>query len=68
MSYATLEAQIKTLPEDCLEEVSRYIEFVLFKNEQKSMEEESDLSSFFGSVKSFPDGLSFQREARNEWD
>ena len=29
---------------------------------------ESDLDSFFGSVKSFPDGLSFQREARNEWD
>ncbi len=34
MSYATLEAQIKTLPEDCLEEVSRYIEFVLFKLNQ----------------------------------
>lgn len=29
---------------------------------------ESDLNSFFGSVKSFPDGLSFQREARNGWD
>ena len=29
---------------------------------------ESDLSSSFGSVKSFPDGLSFQMEARNEWE
>ena len=31
MSVATLEAQIKSLPEECLEEVSHFIEYVISK-------------------------------------
>ena len=31
MSYDTLERQIRMLPEEYLEDVSRYIEFVIFK-------------------------------------
>lgn len=31
MSYETLVAQVKTLPEACLEEASKYIEYLLYQ-------------------------------------
>ena len=69
MSYSMLEAQIRTLPEDCLEEVSQYIEFVLFRiSKAKTKQGNNDLGDFFGSIMSLPDGLEFQREVRDEWD
>ena len=37
MSYEALIDQVKTLPEDYLEEVSKYIEFLLYQHEQDSM-------------------------------
>ena len=35
MSHATLEKQIQSLPEDCLDEVANYIEYVLFRQKAK---------------------------------
>ena len=37
MSYETVIDQIKSLPESSLEEVSRYIEFLLYQQEQTDM-------------------------------
>ncbi len=37
MSYETVIDQIKSLPESSLEEVSRYIEFLLYQQEQMDM-------------------------------
>ena len=37
MSYESVIDQVKSLPESSLEEVSRYIEFLLYKQEQADM-------------------------------
>ena len=37
MSYETVIDQVKSLPESSLEEVSRYIEFLLYQQEQMDM-------------------------------
>ena len=37
MSYETVIDQIKSLPESSLEDVSRYIEFLLYQQEQADM-------------------------------
>ena len=38
MSYETVIDQVKSLPESSLEEVSRYIEFLLYQQEQGDMD------------------------------
>ena len=69
MSYATLEKQIHSLPEDCLDEVANYIEYVLFRQKAKKKADQStDLTEFFGSITGLADGMDFQRRARDEWD
>ena len=69
MSYATLEFQLKLLPEDCLDEVAKYVDFILFRrNKTKTQTEKTDLSQFFGSIKNLPDGLEMQRSMRDGWD
>ena len=35
MSYSMLEEKLKMLPEECLDEVSQYVEFILFRQEHK---------------------------------
>ena len=37
MSYETVIDQVKSLPESSLEEVSKYIEFLLYQQEQADM-------------------------------
>lgn len=69
MSYDTLEKQIRMLPEDCLEDVSHYIEFVLYRLQLRNKEKQApDLSNYFGIMKNMPDGLEAQRGLRSEWD
>ena len=69
MSYTTLEKQIRLLPEECLEEVSDYIEFVIFKYQSKKRKERAvDTNSFFGLLKQLPDGLELRRSLRDEWE
>ena len=34
MSYAMLEEQIRALPEEYLEEISHYVEYILFRRDQ----------------------------------
>ena len=69
MSYAAIEKQIRSLPEECLDEVSNYIEFMLFRMQMKKDHAVSqDKSKFFGILKDIPDGMNFQGSMRNEWD
>ncbi|MBR5344919.1 MAG: hypothetical protein IK127_03765 [Clostridia bacterium] len=69
MTYTTLEAQIRTLPIECLDEVSQYIEFVRFRHQQKEpITVPSNSDAFFGCLKELPDGMRVQRSARNEWN
>ena len=69
MSYETLEKQIRLLPEDCLDEVSHYIEFILYSQQSRNKKQQApDLSDYFGIMKNMPDGLEAQRGMRNEWD
>lgn len=69
MSYDTLEKQIRLLPEDCLDDVSHYIEFILYRLQSHSKKQQvPDLSDYFGIMKNMPDGLEAQRGLRNEWD
>ncbi len=37
MSYETVIDQVKSLPENYLEDVSKYIEFLLYRQEKESM-------------------------------
>ena len=37
MSYETLVAQVKKLPEECLEDASKYIEFLLYQYSLQKM-------------------------------
>ena len=69
MSYETLEKQIRMLPEDCLDDVSHYIEFIIYRFQVHDKKQQaSDLSNFFGIMKNMPDGLEAQRRLRNEWN
>ncbi len=69
MTYTALEAQIRTLPVECLDEVSQYIEFVRYRQQQKEQAKvPSHSDAFFGCLKELPDGMKVQRSARNEWN
>ena len=69
MSYDTLEKQIRMLPEDCLDDVSHYIEFIIYRMQLRDKKQQApDLSAFFGIMNNLPDGLEAQRGLRNEWD
>ncbi|MBQ1311232.1 MAG: DUF2281 domain-containing protein [Blautia sp.] len=66
MSYATIEKQIRSLPEECLDEVSNYIDFLLFKMQMNKDDSViQDNSKYFGVLKSIPDGLDLQRSMRD---
>ena len=68
MSYAVLEKQLQSLPEEYYEEVSQFVEYLLFrqKNERKT-NDHSESEKFFGSIKDLPDGMMVQEAMRNEW-
>ena len=69
MSYASLEKQIRRLPEECLDEVSNYIDFILNRMQVgKNDSLTQDNSTFFGVLKNIPDGMDIQRSMRDEWE
>ncbi len=67
MTYTALEKKIRNLPEDCLEEVSHYVEYLLYRQET-GKRKETNLNGYFGSMENLPDGLGLQRKCRDEWD
>ena len=67
MSYTTIEDRIKAVPEEYLDEVSEYIDFILFKISKEKKGASDNLSGYFGSIAKPMDGLAIQRNMRNEW-
>ena len=68
MSYTMLEKQLQSLPEEYYEEVSQYVEYLLFRQKNKNVKTETtENNNFFGSIKNLPDGLTAQRAMRDEW-
>ena len=58
MSYTMLEKQLQSLPEEYYEEVSQYVEYLLFRQKNKNVKTETtENNNFFGSLKNLPDGL-----------
>ncbi len=69
MSYDSMVEQIKSVPQECLEEIENYIQFVLYRYTLTvKANQEKNLSKYFGSVNFKKDGLSIQKEMRNEWN
>ena len=69
MSYAAVEEKLRNLPEDCLDEIAAYIDFLLFRRKQAmNLDKSGDLSKYFGSIKTLGDGMEVQRQMRDEWN
>ena len=73
MTYATLERRIRRLPEEYLEDISSYVDFLLFKDGERKREpgrsqDERGLSVHFGALAGLADGMGMQKVARDEWD
>mgnify|MGYP003552350535 FL=1 len=69
MSYDSMVEQIKSVPQECLEEIENYIQYILYRHSIASTTTKNkDLSKYFGSVNFRKDGLSIQKEIRNEWN
>ena len=68
MSYVTINERIQAVPEEYLDEVSEYIDYILFKVSKKKKDSSNSTSSFFGIIRRPIDGMEIQRSMRNEWD
>ncbi len=68
MSYLTLEEQIRKVPEEYLSDISSYIDYILFRANNKTTNTDPDIKKFFGSLKIGQDGMRIQKELRDEWN
>lgn len=69
MSYEAVLKQVKSVPEACLDEISNYIDYVIYRYEKQETEKKKgNLSEFFGTMKIDGDPLEIQKEMRNEWN
>ncbi len=69
MSYDSMVEQIKAVPQEYLEEIENYIQFVLYRYTLSvKSNKDKNLSKYFGTVNFQKDGLSIQKEMRNEWN
>ena len=64
MSYAILQEKMMALPEDCVEEVIDFMDFLIAKRKKDL---DNNCSSLFGLSQSKLDGLEIQRRVRDEW-
>ena len=68
MIYAAVEEQIHSVPEEYLNEIAEFIDYILFKAEKNKTENTAKTSSYFGCLKNPIDGMAFQRNVRDEWN
>ena len=68
MPYDTLAKQIQAVPEEYLDEVAEYIDFILFKVSRKPEMQKNKTSRYYGSITRPIDGMEAQRSMRNDWD
>ena len=70
MSYEAVMSQVRAVPEACLDEISQYIEYVLYRHEKQEKESRSpkgSLAEFYGALQIDGDPLAIQKEMRDEW-
>ena len=67
MTHTTVEKQIQMVPEEYLDEISAFIDYVIYKA-NRSKRPSTNTSECFGSINRFIDGLDFQRNSRDEWN
>ena len=67
---AMIEEKLRVLPSDCLEDLSAYIDFLLYRRSIESQRGDAQpvFGSYYGKLPSLPDGLTLQRESRDEWN
>ena len=65
MSYDAVVEQLKSVPNEYLDDISRYISNIL--NGQKKSEQ-GGLREFYGALKIEGDPLEIQKQMRDEWD
>lgn len=68
MSYEMLVQEMKSLPEECLDDVADYMGYVIYRRSKKTAKATHSMARHFGSVKISRDGLDIQKEMRDEWD
>jgi hypothetical protein len=69
MQYLAIEAKLRNVPIHCLDELDSFIDYLIFREEQADRQSrQADAFRYFGSVKSFGDGLKTQRQMRDEWN
>ncbi len=70
MSYETLVEQIHSAPEECLDEISNFIGYVIFRHAQsqklKTEENESSLEKTFALAKTLPHFAAHEKWTRSE--
>lgn len=67
MSYAAVEKQLHSVPEEYLDELSEYIESILYKANRRKSANVGDTSCHFGAIKALIDGMKAQKSMRDEW-
>ena len=65
-----IEEKLRVLPPDCLEDVSAYIDFLLYCRSIASQRVDAQpvSGSYYGKLPSLPDGLTLQQGSRDEWN
>mgnify|MGYP006873012928 FL=1 len=70
MSYEAVLTQVRSVPEACLDEISNYIDYVVYRYEKQAQttpKQKGNLSKYFG-IMDLGDGLEIQKEMRDEWN
>ncbi len=66
MSSVTLKERIQSVPEEYLDEISEYIDYILFKVNRQKEKNLQNVSRYFGCISKEIDGIKVQRSIRNE--
>ena len=69
MSYTAIEKQIHAVPEEYLDDISEFIDYILFKiNRDQKTNRKFNTSNYYGCISRPIDGMEFQRNMRDEWN
>ena len=68
MSYSTVEERIHSIPEEYLDDIAEYIDFIIFKAKMRNEAKARRISGYFGSISRPMNGIEIQRSMRNEWN
>lgn len=69
MSYDAVIEQVKSVPEEYLDDISRYIRLIMNGNARQNttQKKSSNFEKYFGTM-DLGDGLAIQKQMRDEWD